>query len=249
MIIIDENGNVRGIGYHECDIITPKPGWVEQDPNTWWDACQKAAKLAVQNSGCGKNVTGIGFSGQMQGCTLMDKNMDPIGNCIIWLDQRSSEEVTEIERITDERDTLKITTNYCLNSFWAPKLFWVKKHRPKDFEKVYKVLFAKDYLRYMMTGEIAADVSDASLSFLMDVPNRRWSDEMFGRLGLPKDIAPGKLAESAEVVGQLKAGVADDWGLTPGIPVVTGGGDQPAGGVGIGDSCGRGSCGGFIGAR
>jgi xylulokinase len=234
VIIIDETGDVRGTGYHECDIITPKPGWVEQAPESWWDACQKAVKQAVQLSGCGKNVAGIGFSGQMQGCTIMDKNMDPIGNCIIWLDQRSSEEVADIERITDEEETLKITTNYCLNSFWAPKLFWLKRHRPKDFEKIHKVFFAKDYLRYKMTGEIAADVSDASLSFLMDVANRRWSDEMFSKLGLKKDIAPEKLAESAEVVGQLKAEVADDWGLTPNIPVVAGGGDQPAGGVGTG---------------
>lgn len=233
-LIMDDTGAVRGIGYHECDLITPHPGWVEQDPNDWWDACCVAVKQAVQKSGCGKDIVGIGFSGQMQGSTLVDKSGKPIGNCMIWLDQRSSQEVAEIKEMLSTKETLGITANYCLNSFWAPKLLWLKKNRPQEFEHIYKVMFTKDYLRYMMTGEIATEVSDASLTFLMDVPARKWSDTMFDKLGIPKSIVPERLAESAEVVGHLKHDIAQDWGLNSNIPVVAGGGDQPAGGVGTG---------------
>lgn len=233
-ILIDETGKVRGIGYHECDIIIPRPGWVEQNPHHWWTACQAAVKQAVSVSGCGKDVAGIGFSGQMQGSTFLDKDLEPIGNCLIWLDQRSSQEVEEIESILTGKEMLDMTANYCLNSFWAPKILWFKKNRSADFERVHKVVFAKDYLRYKLTGEIATEVSDGSLSFLMDVANRKWCEPMFEKLGIPRGIVPDRLVESADVVGYLKKDIAEEWGIPANVPVVAGGGDQPAGGVGTG---------------
>lgn len=233
-VIVDETGAVRGTGHHECDIITPRPGWVEQAPETWWTACCAAAKEAVAASGCGSRLAGIGFSGQMQGCALMDRDMQPVGNCIIWLDQRAGAEVRDIAGMITDEEAVRITSNHCLNSFWAPKLLWVKKNRPADYERACKVLFAKDYIRYRMTGEVAAEVSDASLSFLMDVPNRKWSETMFSKLGIDMSLAPERLAESSDVAGYLRDDVAADWGVPAGIPVVAGGGDQPAGGVGTG---------------
>ena len=233
-LILDETGNIVGSGYHECDVITPHPGWAEQNSELWWQACCAAARQAAVSSGRGAQVAGIGFSGQMQGCLLLDKDYEPIGNCIIWLDQRSSQEVLEIERMMSDSESIGITANHCLNSFWAPKLLWLKKNRPQDYERACKVAFAKDYIRLKMTGELATDVSDASLSFLMNVPERRWSDTMFTRLGIDRSLAPDCLAESASVVGHLRHEVAEDWGVPAGIPVVAGGGDQPAGGVGTG---------------
>ena len=233
-MIIDEKGNNRGIGYCECDILSPNPGWVEQNPETWWHACDKAVKEAVLKSGCGKDIKGIGFSGQMQGCTFINKELEPINNCIIWLDQRASAEVKDIEGIMTEKEMLNLTSNHCLNSFWAPKLLWFRKNKPKEYESIYKVLFTKDYLRLKITGEIATEVSDASFSFLMDVAGRKWSKEMFSKLDIDPDIVPARLAESCDVVGNLKKDIAKEWGLQEGIPVVAGGGDQPAGGVGTG---------------
>lgn len=232
--IIDERGTIAAIGYEECDIITPRPGWVEQDPNDWWQACAKAVRQAVEKSGVGELVEGIGFSGQMQGCVLVGKDGKAIGNCLIWLDQRSTPQVKQIEGLMSEEEMLSVTGSYCLNSYWAPKLLWIRENRAEDFEKADSVLFPKDYLRFCMTGEIATEVSDASLSFLLDVPKRKWSDAIAEKLGIPVKLLPKRLVESQEIVGNLRENVAREWGLRPGIPVAAGGGDQPAGGVGMG---------------
>lgn len=233
-LVISEKGDVAGVGYKECDLITPRPGWVEQNPLDWWEACKHAITQAVDKSGQGKNIVSIGLSGQMQGTTLMDAQMNPVENCLIWLDQRAVKEVEEIEAQISKTEMLATTASYCLTSYWAPKLLWIKKNKPEDFEKTKVVLFTKDYLRFMLTGEIATEVSDASLSFLMDVPKRKWSDRMFETCGLPRSIVPERLVESQEVVGQLRTNLALAFGLTPGIPVVAGGGDQTVGGVGTG---------------
>jgi xylulokinase len=233
-VIMDDKGVIHGSGYSECDMITERPGWAEQDPLDWWRACKEAVQKAAATTGLGKKISGIGFSGQMQGSACIDKSGKPTGNCLLWCDQRSTAEVEEINRAIPVEQYLPITANRCLNSFWVPKLLWVKKHRPQEFEKTDKVLFTKDYLCYRLTGEIATEVSDASLTFLMDVPKRKWSDFMFEKTGIPRSFAPERLVESIEVVGKVKNDVAEELGIAAGVPVVAGGGDQPAGGVGTG---------------
>lgn len=233
-IVVSEEGEMISTGYHECDLITPKPGWVEQNPKDWWRACKAAITQAAAKSGQAKNIAAIGMTGQMLGSTMLDKDMEPIGNCMIWLDQRATKERDEIEQKLDIRPMLDITANYCLTGFWAPKLMWLKKHKPEEFDRAKLVLFTKDYLAYQLTGEIATEVADASGSFLLDVPNRQWSDKMFEVCGLSKDIVPKRVVESQEIVGTLKADLAAEFGLTTGIPVIAGAGDQPSCGVGSG---------------
>lgn len=235
-VVIDESGRILGRGYEELDVLSPLPGYAEQNPADWWNACNKAVKRAVSADKIGKEIQGIGFSGQMQGTVFLDKDKEPIRNCLIWLDQRSGQQVDYIEaRIAESGDEIvNITGNHCLNSFWAPKILWLKENEPENYEKIDKVVFTKDYLSYCMTGEIATEVSDASLTFLMDVPKRKWSDRMFGLTGIPKSMAPERLLESCDIVGGLLKSVADEWGMNPGIPVVAGGGDQTANGIGTG---------------
>ena len=211
-VVMDASGALLGKGYGECDLITPRPSWVEQDPQAWWEACDAAVRQAVAKSGRGGEVAGIGFSGQMQGLTLMDKEMKPIGNCMIWLDQRASAEAEELNRRIDPAEALEITANHCLPSYWAAKLLWLRKNRPEDYERINVALFPKDYLRYRMTGEIATDVSDASCSWLLDMKKRAWSDRMFEVTGIPRSIVPERLLESQQAAGCLLPELAERWG-------------------------------------
>jgi xylulokinase len=233
-VVLTDTGKIAGEGYSPCEFITPKPNWAEQDPADWWRACEEAAKQAVALSGVGESISGIGFSGQMQGLTILDRQMAPVGNCIIWMDQRASQIADELNTRIPEDEILKIAHNFCLPSYWAAKLVWVERNRPEDYERIHKVLFPKDYLRYLITGEIATEVSDASCSWLIDVKHRKWSDRMLEVTGVPKGFIPERLIESSEVAGALLPDVAAAWGIPAGIPVAAGGGDQPVGGIGTG---------------
>lgn len=93
-------------------------------------------------------------------------------------------------------------------------------------------MFTKDYLRYRMTGEIAADVSDASLTFFVDLPKRCWSDKMIDKIGIPRDILPERLLESTEPAGRPRADLAARWGIPCGDGCGRRRRDQPACGVG-----------------
>lgn len=233
-VVINTSGEICGSGYCECNITTPKPGWVEQNPAEWWDACDQAVQQAVTVSGKGKDIGAIGFSGQMQGSVLLDKDGNAMDRCMIWMDQRAHAEADELNQRLTRDEIMSTTASFCLPSYWAAKLLWLRKHRADVFDRVAKVIFPKDYLRYRMTGEIATEVSDASCSWFLDLKQRAWSDKMFEVAGLPKFLVPERLLESQDVAGYLRKSVADRWGMQEGIPVVAGAGDQSAGGVGMG---------------
>ena len=116
--------------------------------------------------------------------------------------------------------------------FTAPKLHWMRAHEPENFKRVAKVLLPKDYVRFLMSGDYASDMSDSAGTLWLDVAKRDWSDEVLGLTGLMTNHMP-KLYEGSEATGTLKPSVADDWGMAQ-VPIAAGGGDNAAGAVGAG---------------
>jgi xylulokinase len=95
------------------------------------------------------------------------------------------------------------------------------------------VVLAKDYLRLKLTCEYAANVTDASATALFSVQDRSWAGEMLDAIEIPKDWLP-KAYESATVSGRVTSRAAELIGLSAGIPVVAGGGDDAKSALGCG---------------
>ncbi|MFC1734701.1 xylulokinase [Candidatus Hydrogenedentota bacterium] len=234
-IVVDEKGNILSQASVEYPLSNPKPNWAEQDPAYWWNATLSTAKEAVAGSGVpAENIVGIGLSGQMHGAVCIDKAGDVLRPAILWCDQRTAAECDEITDKMGGREALIAeVSNPAITGFTAPKILWIRNNEPDIYEKIWKVLLPKDYIRYMLTGELATEVSDASGTLLLNVTERMWSKKLLEKIDVPEDFMP-LCMESPEVTGTLKADVAEQMGLRPGVVVVGGGGDQAAGAVGNG---------------
>jgi xylulokinase len=234
-LLVDANGRVQyGFTAAHDEMRMLKPLWAEQEPDNWWQAAQQAIGGVLRQAGAdGKDIAGIGLTGQMHGLVLLNERNKVIRPALIWCDQRSQKQVDFINGKLGADYVLKATANPVLTGFTLPKLLWVRDNEPANFEAVRTMLLPKDYLRFKLTGEHASDVSDASGTSLFDVVNRRWSGEMMSGLGLDEAILP-RAYESHEVTGQLSAEAAAATGLRVGIPVVAGAGDQAASAVGNG---------------
>jgi xylulokinase len=234
-LLVDERGAVRA-GYtapHE-DILMEKPLWAEQRPENWWDAAVQAIRGVLAQAGVtGNAVRGVGLSGQMHGLVMLDAAHQVIRPSLIWCDQRSQQQVDEVNAHIGKPKILEYIANPVLTGFTLPKLLWVRDNEPDRFDRMRKMLLPKDYVRFRLTGEFASEVSDASGTALFDVVNRRWSFEMMDALDLDHSILPACF-ESVDVTGQITPEVARLTGLDAGTPVVGGGGDQAAGAVGNG---------------
>jgi xylulokinase len=234
-LLVDERGKVRHAftSPHE-DMRMEQPLWAEQRPEDWWDAAQKAIRGVLAAAGAtGKDVRGIGLSGQMHGLVLLDQDNRVIRPALIWCDQRSQRQVDGINESIGKETVLSCIANPVLTGFTLPKLLWVRDNEPAQFARVHKVLLPKDYLRFHLTGDYASDVSDASGTALFDVVRRQWSEELAGKLHLEKSILP-RVVESQEITGQISREASASTGLAEGTPVVGGAGDQAASAIGNG---------------
>lgn len=231
VIILNDDDTLIAQASSSLEVSIPQPLWSEQNPKHWWQATNDAiAELKKNHPQALASVQAIGLSGQMHGATLLDINNDIIRPAILWNDGRCEQQCIEIEK--REPNARQITGNIAMPGFTAPKLLWVAQNEPELFARIHKVLLPKDYLRFLMTGDFASDMSDSAGTLWLDVANRKWSSEMLTATGLNESHMPF-LYEGTDITGILKADIAENWGMQQ-IPVAGGAGDNAAGAVGIG---------------
>jgi len=205
-LALSRTGEVLARAEREYPLLTPHPGWAEQDPEEWWRASEAAlADLGVE-------AATVGLSGQMHGLVALDDGERVLRPAILWNDQRTAAECAEIEERVGLDRLIELTGNRALTGFTAPKLLWLRNREPETYARIRHVLLPKDYVRLRLTGEHGIDAADASGTLLFDVAGRRWSEEVLDALELPADWLP-PASESTEI------GVA---------------GDQAAGALGVG---------------
>lgn len=233
-VLFDKTGVVIASCTEEYPLSQPQNGWAEQDPHDWWHAVCTTCTAVLKDSGvAAADVKGIGLSGQMHGLVMLDENNEVLRPSIIWCDQRTQKECDEItEKVGAER-LIEITANPALTGFTASKILWVRNNEPDVYAKCRHILLPKDYIRFMLTGEYATEVSDASGMQLLDVPNRCWSKEVLDALEIDEALL-GKVYESPEITGTVHEAAGKLTGLAVGTPVVGGAGDNAAAAVGTG---------------
>ncbi|MEG0370519.1 MAG: FGGY family carbohydrate kinase, partial [Hungatella sp.] len=212
----------------------PHNGWAEQNPQDWADAVLATLSEVVKTSGVDPNeICGLGISGQMHGLVMLDEAGLVIRPSIIWCDQRTGAEVEEMLTLMPRERWIEITANPPLTGWTVAKILWVRKQEPDNYQRCRHILLPKDYIRYILTGVFATEVSDASGMQLLDVPRRGWSQEVLEKLEIdPKLLA--KVYESYEVTGQILPEIAAKTGLPTTVKVVGGAGDNAAAAVGTG---------------
>jgi xylulokinase len=234
-LAVDESGRVLESVTIEYPLLTPKPNWAEQNPADWKNAAIRAlSQLAGSPRVRRDDIKGLGLTGQMHGSVFLDKSNNVLRNAILWCDNRTAEQCETIHNKAGGREKLiEMVSNPAFTGFTAPKILWLRENEPDLYERVHVVLLPKDYIRFELTGEYATDVADASGTLLFDVKNRRWHKELMSKLDIPESFMP-RAFEGPEVTGRLTTAAAMATGLPEGLPVVAGGGDQAANGVGTG---------------
>jgi xylulokinase len=203
-VAITPDGELVATAEESYPLSTPRPGWSEQDPDDWF----RAARAALDRLPKGP----VGFSGQMHGLVVLGADDAVLRPAILWNDQRTGAECAEIEDRIGLARLISLTGNRALPGFTAPKLVWLRRHEPETWSRIRHVLLPKDYVRFRLTGERLIDMADASGTLLLDVAERRWSDEVCAALEIPREWLPE--AFESTVVGSA--------------------GDQAAGALGVG---------------
>jgi xylulokinase len=235
--LYDSSGRLIASHYHPYETFYPKPGWVEQRPEDWWQAFVNSTRrvMASANVSPGR-IAGISFSGQMMSQIPVGRDGLPLqDNVCIWADHRSQKQADDISRRIGWSNFYNTTgAGMEIAIYPIAKILWLKENHPELYEKTYKFLGAKDIMVNRLTGRFVTDFSEASNTGLLDIHTRQWADDMLEELG----IEVGKLAEemlpSSSVVGKVGSTVSQETGFKEGTPVVLGGGDVACAALGAG---------------
>ena len=228
-LLLGEDGCATSESSASYHVRSPHPGWAETFPGDWWDAVVEATKNAVGR--CGARVTALGLSGQMHGVVLADDGGNPLRSAVLWADARSVEQLVAYRRL--DEDARRRLANPPAVGMAGPSLLWLRDHESDVYASARWALQPKDWLRLRLTGEVAAEPSDASATLLYDLEYDRWDYPVVEALGLrPGLLAP--LLASADVAGALTREAAGRLGLRAGLPVAAGAADTAAAMLGCG---------------
>ena len=228
-LVTIENGSVAGTTYsprNEMTIDSPRPGFAEQDPETWWNELINATRQLKEKVNFQPDeVAAIGVSYQMHGLVCIDKSLKPLRPSIIWCDSRA----VEIGREAFEGLGKKFCLTNLLNSpsnFTACKLKWVKENEPEVYKKIHKVMLPGDYIALKLTGDVATTVSGLSEGIFWNFKKNKVSKDLLEYLEIDKSLL-SPVIESFSGESRLNAQAAEVLGLKDGIPVSYRAGDQP----------------------
>lgn len=231
-ILLGDDQSLIASATSDLTVERPHPGWSEQDPDSWWRACENVLDaLKAEAPEALAAVRGIGLSGHMHGATLLDGEGRPLRPCILWNDGRSGKQCEELTRSEPKFQTLG--GNLVMPGFTAPKLQWVRENEPEVFAKTEMVLLPKDYVRFKLTGDYVGDMSDSAGTLWLDVARRDWSDDLLAATGLDRSKMP-RLVEGSESSGTLKPDLSARWGFARPPVVAGGGGDNASSACGVG---------------
>jgi xylulokinase len=212
----------------------PHANWAEQDPADWWRAVRDSTRelLATSDVPPGE-IAVVSFSGMMNGMLPVDRQGAPVRTAIIWADLRATAEAEFLAGRCGFEAIYRRTGHRPGASYTAAKLLWLQKHEPELYARTHRVLQAKDFAAYKLSGVFATDYSDASATNLFDLERREWAGDLMEAVGLDPDKLPPALPSST-VIGQVTPEAAAETGLRAGTPVVIGGGDGACATVGAG---------------
>lgn len=234
-IVFDREGNVIAEGNSTYGTINPRAGWIEQKAEWWWEALKKAVKEALQDLRIDpKNLEGIGITHQRLTAVPVDRDINPIGNAILWNDTRCTEEAEWANNNVGRRKIFE-RTGYPPGLWTVYEAMWLKRHNPDIYRNMYKFLLVPDYLIYKLTGRLLTSQGAAVTTGCLDISHpSRWEEDTLESLDISRDIWVKDILPAGSLAGKVTKEAAVKAGLPEGLLVITTAGDQPCGSLGAG---------------
>lgn len=221
LTLLSRKGKITGTAGCEYPTFYPQVGWCEQDPEDWCKAFATAFRTLLADTGVeAVQIKALSLDAATHTAVLLDENDQVVRHAILWTDQRCRKQVKFLSE-----NHLALIREQTLNTpttVWTlPQFMWLQEEEPEVWARVRKILFAKDYLRYRMTGTMETDHIDAAGSMFYDVMGQKWSEELC-RIGNIDMAWLPRLCDPADVAGEVTPAAAEAFGLAAGTKVLVG---------------------------
>jgi L-xylulokinase len=222
--VFDLDGNEIAAASERVDTIVARPGWSERDMNKMWtDTATVVRKVIALAKIKADRIVGVACTGHGNGLYLLDKQGRPLRNAINSNDERAQYYINRWRTTGVAEKALPMTAQSIWAAQPAPLLLWIRDHKPKVFNSIGTVMMAKDYVRYRLTGEINAEITDMSGTGLYNVVEECYDNRILEIYGIPeisRCLPP--LLPSTALGGRITSEASHATGLAEGTPVAGG---------------------------
>lgn len=232
--VFERNGFVLAQSNQAYPLYYPNPGWVEQNPQEWWNAISEGIRDVMQKAAIApEDIAGIGIDGQSWSAIPVDKNGNVLHNTPIWMDTRARDICDRVKKRVGFDRIFEIAGNDFLPSYTTPKILWFQEEYPEIYKNTYKFLQSNSYIVMKLTGVMSQDYSQGYGIHFFDNNKLQYDASLAEELGIDIEKVPNLYA-CHEVVGTVTEAAAKETGLCVGTPVVAGGLDAACGTLGAG---------------
>ena len=222
--VFSEEGRELATASRKVEILEPHPGWSERDMAAMWRGTAEAIREAITLAGIdAAQIACVACTGHGNGLYLLDADGKPVRNGINSMDSRAAGIIAQWKAEGVDVQALPKTAQCMWPAQPNALLAWLRGHEPQSIGRASALLMAKDYIRFMLTGEVRMELTDMSGTSLMNVVTGQYDDEVLALFGIPemKRLLP-PLVKSAELCGTVTSEAAAATGLKAGTPVAGG---------------------------
>lgn len=232
--IFSKDGSVEAAASGAYPVYYPKTGWVEQNPDEWWEAVCVTIQKVLESSGISPSeIAGIGIDGQSWSAIAIDKAGKVLTNTPIWMDTRSQSICDRLNQKIGADNIFELCGNMLQPSYTTAKILWYKENLPEVYEQIDKILQSNSFIAYRLTGNLSHDISQGYGLHCFNMRTGMWDVEMCEKMGIPLEFLP-MIVPCHQIVGTVTPEAAMLTGLETGTPVVAGGLDAACGTLGAG---------------
>lgn len=219
--LLAEDGRVTAECSQEYPSYYPKPGWVEQNPEDWVGAIAANIRGILQKSAVRpEDIAALSLDAATHTAVVMDADFRVLRPAIYWTDTRSVKQVAFLKE--SYNDLIQEQSLHNPDTIWTlPQLLWIRENEPEVWGKIRRIVFAKDYVRHLLTGDFVTDHIEAAGSMLYDCIRRDWSDALCAAAGIDRSFLP-QLVDPETQAGTVTRTAAQFTGLVEGTPVLCG---------------------------
>jgi D-ribulokinase len=226
VVIADTTGRVMEDVYQEFSqaaIPALPPGYLEQNPQDWWDAvvlCLRQALSGLHKHGYTSDEIVAGAVDSKSGIiVLLDEEKQPLRPALLHDDCRAQ---AEAQDVNEESAALQKKLGYRFDaSFSLPKILWLLRHEPENWKKTRCIAHAADYIVGKLTNVFCATDQNNALKTGFDLVDFSWPAFIDSNLGIEEHRLPWVM-RSGETVYHVSKQCADETGLAQTTRIVAG---------------------------
>jgi len=231
--LFDIHGNMLDLESSEYSINYPQTGWVEQNPEEWWEGMKRNVRILLSRHNVRDKIISLSLSTQGGVSIYLDENRKLLYPAVSWFDTRAEEVVPLLSKDISFHEIYHLCGFPALGRLNFSMAIWFRQKKPDIFKKCRYFASAVDYLNLKLTGEFVIDTSNLAHNSFLDMNRCDYSERIMEIAGINAEQLP-RIVSSGSVVGVLSTEASEELGLNRNVKVISGGHDQYCANIGVG---------------